>query len=151
MNSLPVQVTPRDQEVLDALMTGAANKQIGESLNMAERTVKQHLRSVFIRMGLVGGERGKRAKLVRLLATSEQATGRKVDFTAYELRIAFLLGDGAKTNKEIAALCGLQVGTVRNKLRIMFDKSGVWNRQEFILWWQSHSWMYSQSYEAHPA
>lgn len=46
------ELTPREREVLRALSTGLANKQIARRLGISEKTVKTHLTSVFNRIGV---------------------------------------------------------------------------------------------------
>lgn len=46
-----VELTPREQEVLQQLAQGFANKQIAYQLNITERTVKFHLNSIFQKLG----------------------------------------------------------------------------------------------------
>lgn len=61
MNLHEIRVTPRDQEVLDLLVQGCSNKEIAGQLNISPRTVKQHLRTLFLRAGIREGR--KRVKL----------------------------------------------------------------------------------------
>ena len=56
-----VKVTPRDQQVLNLLVQGCSNKEIAGQLNISPRTVKQHLRTLFLRAGIREGR--KRVKL----------------------------------------------------------------------------------------
>jgi DNA-binding NarL/FixJ family response regulator len=49
----PVDLTPREQEVLGLVRQGLANKQIARRLGITERTVKAHLTSTFQRIGVV--------------------------------------------------------------------------------------------------
>jgi DNA-binding NarL/FixJ family response regulator len=56
-----VKVTPRDQQVLNLLVQGCSNKDIAGQLNISPRTVKQHLRTLFLRAGIRDGR--KRVKL----------------------------------------------------------------------------------------
>src|SRR6202030_2662969 len=58
-----VKVFPRDQQVLNLLVQGCSNKEIGDQLNISPRTVKQHLRMLFVRVGILDGR--KRVKLAR--------------------------------------------------------------------------------------
>jgi DNA-binding NarL/FixJ family response regulator len=44
-------LTDREQEVLKGVVRGLSNKEIGRELNLAEVTVKLHLRGVFRKMG----------------------------------------------------------------------------------------------------
>lgn len=46
------QLTPREVEVLQLVVKGLANKQIGRRLGISERTVKAHLTSTFQRIGV---------------------------------------------------------------------------------------------------
>ncbi len=45
-------LTPREREVLTALCSGLANKQIARRLGISEKTVKSHLTNVFNRIGV---------------------------------------------------------------------------------------------------
>jgi DNA-binding NarL/FixJ family response regulator len=45
-------LTKREREVLDQLAHGYSNRQIARSLDISERTVKNHLRSVFTKLGV---------------------------------------------------------------------------------------------------
>ena len=52
-----VKVTPRDQQVLNLLVQGCSNKEIAGQLNISPRTVKQHLRTLFLRAGIRDGRK----------------------------------------------------------------------------------------------
>ena len=56
-----VKVTPRDQQVIDLLVQGCSNKEIAGQLSISPRTVKQHLRTLFLRAGIRDGR--KRVRL----------------------------------------------------------------------------------------
>jgi DNA-binding NarL/FixJ family response regulator len=56
-----VKITPRDHEVLTLLAQGCSNKEIAAQLKISPRTVKQHLRTLFLRAGIREGR--KRVKL----------------------------------------------------------------------------------------
>lgn len=56
-----MKITPRDQQVLDLLVGGCSNKEIAGQLSISPRTVKQHLRTLFLRAGIRDGR--KRVKL----------------------------------------------------------------------------------------
>jgi DNA-binding NarL/FixJ family response regulator len=66
-----VKVTPRDQQVLNLLVQGCSNKEIAGQLNISPRTVKQHLRTLFLRAGIREGR--KRVKLAIAMFSKEQA------------------------------------------------------------------------------
>jgi DNA-binding NarL/FixJ family response regulator len=65
-----VKITPRDGEVLDLLVQGCSNKEIAEELKISPRTVKQHLRTLFLRAGIRNGR--KRVKLATAVFQKEQ-------------------------------------------------------------------------------
>ncbi len=65
-----VKITPRDQEVLLLLAQGCGNKEIAGSLHISPRTVKQHLRTLFLRAGITAGR--KRVKLATAVFATEQ-------------------------------------------------------------------------------
>jgi DNA-binding NarL/FixJ family response regulator len=56
-----IKVTPRDQQVLNLLVQGCSNKEIAGQLSISPRTVKQHLRTLFLSAGIRDGR--KRVKL----------------------------------------------------------------------------------------
>ncbi len=56
-----IKITPRDQQVLHLLVQGYSNKEIASHLNISPRTVKQHLRTLFLRAGIREGR--KRVRL----------------------------------------------------------------------------------------
>ncbi|HEV2470385.1 MAG TPA: helix-turn-helix transcriptional regulator [Candidatus Sulfotelmatobacter sp.] len=66
-----VKVTPRDQQVLNLLVQGCSNKEIAGQLNISPRTVKQHLRTLFLRAGIREGR--KRVKLAIAMFNKEEA------------------------------------------------------------------------------
>jgi two-component system, NarL family, nitrate/nitrite response regulator NarL len=65
-----VKITPRDEEVLKLLAQGCSNQEIAGTLNISPRTVKQHLRTLFLRSGITDGR--KRVKLATVVFVKEQ-------------------------------------------------------------------------------
>lgn len=60
-----------------------------------------------------------------------------------EIEVTTLVWEG-KTNPEIAALVGCTEQVIKNQLRSVFDKLGVWSRLELALYVASHggaSWV----------
>lgn len=53
--------------------------------------------------------------------------------TPVESRIIELLTEGLK-NREIADVLGTSEHVVKNHLRVIYDKLGMWNRTELALW-----------------
>ena len=54
-----------------------------------------------------------------------------------EIQVATLVWEG-KTNPEIASLLGCTEQVIKNQLRGVFDKLGVWSRLELALYVASH-------------
>ena len=52
MNLNAVKITARDEEVLHLLVLGCSSKEIAGSLKISPRTVKQYLRTLFLRVGI---------------------------------------------------------------------------------------------------
>ena len=61
MDMEKMKVTPRDRQVLDLLVQCCSNKEIAGQLSISPRTVKQHLRTLFLRAGIRDGR--KRVRL----------------------------------------------------------------------------------------
>lgn len=57
LNLEQIKITRRDQEVLKLLVQGCSNKEIASELNISPRTVKQHLRTLFLRTGIKQGRK----------------------------------------------------------------------------------------------
>lgn len=64
-----IKITPRDAEVLQLLVQGCSNKEIANQLKISPRTVKQHLRTMFLRAGIREGR--KRVKLATAMYQKE--------------------------------------------------------------------------------
>lgn len=70
LNLEKIKVTRRDQQVLRLLMQGCSNKDIAAELKISPRTVKQHLRTLFLRAGITQGR--KRVILATAALQKEQ-------------------------------------------------------------------------------
>jgi DNA-binding NarL/FixJ family response regulator len=132
-----VKVTPRDQQVLHLLTQGCSNKEIGGELNISPLTVKQHLRKLFLRAGILDGR--KRIKLARY-AHEDKVTVMTpcAGLNLMESQISILVWEGM-TNREIAKIVGTSEQMIKNKLSRAFDKLGVWSRLEMAMYVASHA------------
>ena len=70
VNISQIKITQRDAEVLKLLIQGCSNKEIAAQLGISPRTVKQHLRTLFLRAGIREGR--KRVKLATAMFDKEQ-------------------------------------------------------------------------------
>ena len=69
-NLSEIKITPRDRQVLQLLVQGCSNKEIAAQLDISPRTVKQHLRTLFLRAGIKEGR--KRVRLATAMFQKEQ-------------------------------------------------------------------------------
>ena len=53
-----------------------------------------------------------------------------------EQRVIQLVAQGMK-NREVAEAIGTTEHVVKNYLRVIYDKLGLWNRVELALWYES--------------
>ena len=65
-----IKITRRDHEVIGLLVQGCSNKEIAAELKISPRTVKQHLRTLFLRAGIKQGR--KRVILATAVFEKEQ-------------------------------------------------------------------------------
>jgi DNA-binding NarL/FixJ family response regulator len=70
VNLSGIKITDRDAQVLHLLVQGCSNKEIASQLQISPRTVKQHLRTLFLRAGIRDGR--KRVKLATAMFVKEQ-------------------------------------------------------------------------------
>jgi len=130
-----VKVTPRDQQVMNLLVQGCSNKEIGDQLNISPSTVKQHLRMLFVRAGIVDGR--KRVKLARSVHEGDSAVMTScAGLNLMESQISILVWEGL-TNREIGKIVGTSKQMIKNHLRSAFDKLGVWSRLELAMYMTS--------------
>jgi DNA-binding NarL/FixJ family response regulator len=130
------EVSPREQQVLNLLVQGCSNKEIGGQLHIGPGTVKQYLRMLFLRAGIREGR--KRVKLARSAHEDESAVMTPCPgLSPRENQISILVWEGL-TNREIGKIVGTSEQVVKNHLRRAFDKLGVWTRLELAMYVASH-------------
>jgi DNA-binding NarL/FixJ family response regulator len=131
-----VKVSPREQQVLNLLVQGCSNKEIGGQLHISLRTVKQHLRMLFLRAGIREG--GKRVKLARYAREGKSTVMTPCKgLSPRESQISILVWKGL-TNRGIGKIVGIKEQVVKNHLRGAFDKLGVWTRLELAMYVADH-------------
>jgi DNA-binding NarL/FixJ family response regulator len=136
INRDQVKVTPREQQVLNLLVQGCSNKEIGDLLSMSQRTVKVHLSTLFLRAGICEG--AKRVKLARYAHERERAVMTPCEgLNPTERQISILVSEGL-TNRDIGKIVGTSEQVIKNHLRRAFDKLGVWSRLELAMYVASH-------------
>jgi DNA-binding NarL/FixJ family response regulator len=58
------------------------------------------------------------------------------DLTKTEQRVIELVAQGLK-NSEVAEVTGTTEHVVKNRLKVIYDKLGLWNRVEIALWYEA--------------
>jgi DNA-binding NarL/FixJ family response regulator len=136
INRDQVKVTCREQQVLNLLVQGCSNKDIGCQLAIPPQRVKQILRMLFVRAGIREGV--KRVKLARYAHEDggEFMTPRG-HLNPKESQISLLVWEGL-TNRKIGEIVGTSEQVIKNHLRKAFDKLGVWSRLELAMYVASH-------------
>src|SRR2546422_6297334 len=129
-----IKTTPRDEQVLKLLVQGCSNKEIAAQLNISPRTVKQHLRTLFLGAGIRNGRKRVKLATAMFLKGANETMQPRHRLTAKETQVATLVF----TNREIANVIGTTEQVVKNYLRNTFDKLGVWSRLELALYVASH-------------
>jgi len=74
----------------------------------------------------------------------EERYGKRVP-SERENRVIELVAQGLK-NKEVADEIGTTEHVVKNYLRVIYDKLGLWNRVELALWYEARK--YEQAAQA---
>jgi DNA-binding NarL/FixJ family response regulator len=134
------QVSPREQQILSLLVQGCSNKEIGGQLHISPRTVKQHLRMLFLRVGIRDG--AKRVKLARCAREDESVVVIPCEvLNPKESQISLLVWEGL-TNREIGKIVGASAPGVKTHLHSAFDKLGVWTRLELAMYVADHGGKY---------
>jgi DNA-binding NarL/FixJ family response regulator len=130
------KVSPREQQVLSLLVQGCSNKEIASQLGISHRTVKEHMRIMFLRAGIREGD--KRVRLARYAHEDGDAVTTLCDcLNPRESQISILVWEGL-TNREIGEIVGISENGVKTHLRSAFDKLGVWTRLELAMYVASH-------------
>ncbi len=141
MSEKPVRLGQREQQIVELLLQGCDNDEIARQLTMARRTVKAHFNRLFLRFGITSGI--KRVKLATLLYRRQllfggERYGKRIP-NERESRVIELVAQGLK-NKEVADEIGTTEHVVKNYLRVIYDKLGLWNRVELALWYEARKY-----------
>ena len=131
-----IKVTPRDRQVLNLLVQGCSNKEIAGQLNISPHRKTAPTNSIPAR-------RHSRGPQAREAGYRHVQPGRgaimtpRECLTIKELEIAMLVWEGM-TNREIGRIIGTTEQVIKNHLRSIFDKLGVWSRLELAMYVAAH-------------
>jgi DNA-binding NarL/FixJ family response regulator len=129
MDGLPF----RQRQVAELLLQGCTNKDIANDLGIAERTVKAHMAKMFLWFGIGNRSGIKRVRLAVLLNGYTKPAAWPTD---RETRIIEAVALGFK-DCEITKIVGLgSTRYLKELMRKIYDRLGVWNRVELALWYE---------------
>jgi DNA-binding NarL/FixJ family response regulator len=112
---------------------------------MARRTVKAHFNRLFLRFGITSGiKRQTRDTLSEATMVGAERYGTRQP-NPREKRVIELVAQGLK-NKEVADEIGTTEHVVKNYLRVIYDKLGLWNRVELALWYEARQFEQAVSF-----
>src|SRR6266568_4782957 len=138
MKGQSVRLGSRETQIVKLLMRGCDNAEIARHLKIARRTVKAHLERLFRRFRITGGI--KRVKLATLVVSDIKMPANEsyesLIPSKREQQVIQLVAEGLK-NREVAEAIGIKEHIVKNYLRVIYDKLGLWNRVELALWYES--------------
>jgi DNA-binding NarL/FixJ family response regulator len=133
-----IRLGARETQIMKLLMRGCDNSEIARRLKIARRTVNAHLQRLFRRFRITGGI--KRVKLATLVVSDTKMPANESHggllATKREQQVIQLVAQGLK-NREVADAIGIEEHVVKNYLRVIYHKLGLWNRVELALWYQS--------------
>lgn len=138
MKGQSIRLGARETQIVRLLMRGCDNAEIARQLKIARRTVTAHLERLFRRFRITGGI--KRVKLATLVVSDAKMPANESNgpliYSKRERQVIQLVSQGLK-NREVADAIGIEEHVVKNYLRVIYDKLGLWNRVELALWYQS--------------
>ena len=122
------RLTPREREVLDLLGGGLHAADIALLLGLSPRTVENHQRRIYDKLGVHSGSHAvATAAGAGLLLTAADAAPTPIPLTSRERQILELADRGYSTKQIARTLC-VSVKTVENTWRHLYGKLGVHGR-----------------------
>jgi len=133
----------REKACARLVFRGMENKEIGVELGMPTRTVKAHLNRIYSQMGIGSSEipqRISRVKLISAMLDMEQprpGIALCQLFTDAQIRLIDFVGLGLR-NREIGVRLHTTEHVIKNYLRAIYDRAGVYSRTQLVVWWRCH-------------
>jgi DNA-binding NarL/FixJ family response regulator len=136
-----------NKKIVALLLQGYENPGIAKELRMKLRTVKNRFNWMYKRSGITDGIKRVRLAVMmyekgqsRRATPATQSTGGGLygdrTLTSREWKVVELVASGLK-NKEAGAVMHTTEHVIKNYLRVVYDKSGMWNRVELAMWYMA--------------
>ncbi|WJV50659.1 helix-turn-helix domain-containing protein [Streptomyces flavofungini] len=132
----PAKLTCRELDVLRLLALGLSNRLIARELDISEKTAKNHLSSIYLKIGATDRTQAALyARQVGLIGPREVVPSAGPALTARERGVLHLLALGL-SNRLIARELGISEKTVKNHLSSIYLKIGATHRTQAALYAQ---------------
>jgi DNA-binding CsgD family transcriptional regulator len=121
-----VKVSRREQEVLDCILQGCANKEIANKLNVAERTVKFHVSSLLAKFGVTDRiALSREASLGRLPTVAASGSVDPESLFGFQVRPQQAFAEEAQDSTVVdrTAAPAKESSRTRNRLLPMFSRA----------------------------
>lgn len=138
-----VKITSRDHEVLELLVQGLSNIDIGKGLGISPRTVKQHIQRLSHKTRCSSDKGNLRASLALAYLRLTDPNPDHRELTAESklsprcIQVAQLVYRGF-TNKQIGEGLGNSEQVIKNYMRVIMDTLGCWSRLELVIYVYFH-------------
>ncbi|WP_062209985.1 LuxR family transcriptional regulator [Streptomyces sp. NBRC 109706] len=131
-----IRLTCRELDVLGLLAQGLSNRLISRRLDISEKTVKNHLSSIYLKIGATHRTQAALyAQYVGLIDSGKAAPSADSALTARERGVLGLLAQGL-SNRLISRRLDISEKTVKNHLSSIYLKIGATHRTQAALYAQ---------------
>lgn len=126
----------RDKQIIILSSQGLLGTEIAVELKLNIMTMKRYLYMLYKREGIRDGH--KMVQLVlKYMNPQPKVDGGRVYFTSKEIELLDLTSRGC-SNKQIAQVMDIAVGTAKHIAKITYRKTGAENRSMLAIWWKEH-------------
>ena len=131
-------LSPRERSIKDLILAGCDNADIAKQTGLSIRTVKSYTNRIYMRFHIAHTvpcvSRIKFINAVSRISAVEVGQRSLVHLGPKEWHIVKYVAEGL-SNPEIGKATSTTEHVVKNYLRVIYDKIGVWNRTELTLWY----------------
>jgi DNA-binding NarL/FixJ family response regulator len=135
MNEQSVRLGPREQQIVELLLQGCDNAEIAEDGAQNREGSFQPDVSPFRNHRRNQASETRDHVIPEAIMFKNERYGTRTP-SERENRVIELVAQGLK-NRDVADAIGTTEHVVKNYLRVIYDKLGLWNRVELALWYES--------------
>ncbi|GLW46828.1 hypothetical protein Stsp02_24900 [Streptomyces sp. NBRC 14336] len=130
-------LTRRELDILRLVPQGMTNRRISRILGISEKTVKNHLSTIYAKIGASGRTQAALYAMRADQAGLPEQRPEGVRLTSRETDVLRLITEGL-TNRGIAQSLAISEKTVKNHLSAIYTKIGATDRTQAALYAVSH-------------